>query len=78
MLFVCLFSIIEKRDNNNLLFVQYKKEARGLLTASSDYTLPNEMAEGRHKIENEVVLKDRMLDTVAIGRLLWSVEIKEA
>ncbi|CEP06915.1 hypothetical protein [Parasitella parasitica] len=58
--------------------MRYKKTARGLLTASSDYTLPSDLEEGRHEIKTEVVVKDRMLDTVAIGYLVWSIETKEA
>lgn len=48
------------------------------MTASSDYTLPSDLEEGSHEIKTQVVVKDRMLDTVAIGYLLWSVETKEA
>jgi hypothetical protein len=60
-----------------LFYIKYKKKARGLLTASSDYTLPSDLEEGKHEIKTEVVVKDRMLDTVAIAHLLWSVETKE-
>jgi hypothetical protein len=48
------------------------------LTASSDYTLPSDLEEGSHDIKTEVVVKDRMLDTVAIGYLTWRVERKES
>lgn len=57
--------------------LQYKKKARGLLTASSDFT-PPDLAEGKHTVNTEVVIKDRVLDTVAIAHLSWSVETKES
>jgi hypothetical protein len=36
------------------------------------------LGEGNHDIQNEVVVKDRMLDTVAIVYLTWAVQTKEA
>ncbi|KAI8890380.1 hypothetical protein K501DRAFT_236592 [Backusella circina FSU 941] len=76
---LALLSNLKKKDRAILisLKVEYKKKARGLLTASSDYTLPSDLEEGKHEISVEVVVKDRMLDTVAIAHLLWSVETKE-
>ncbi|KAI8097858.1 uncharacterized protein B0P05DRAFT_94591 [Gilbertella persicaria] len=75
---LALLSNLRKKDKAILTSIkmEYKKKARGLLTASSDYTLPSDLAEGRHDIITQVVVKDRMLDTVAIGYLVWCVEIK--
>ncbi|KAI9473737.1 MAG: hypothetical protein EXX96DRAFT_579155 [Benjaminiella poitrasii] len=77
---LALMSNLKKKDRAilNSIKMEYKKKARGLLTASSDYTLPNDLEEGRHEIQTEVVIKDRMLDTVAIAYLVWCVETKEA
>jgi hypothetical protein len=36
------------------------------------------LGDGKHEIENQVVIKDRMLDTVAVGHLTWTVETKDA
>lgn len=47
-----------------------------MLTASSDFTPSFEG--GKQEVETEVVIKDRMLDTVAIAHLGWLVESKEA
>jgi hypothetical protein len=51
------------------------KTARGLLTASSEFKIP---AEGSNDepVEQEVVIKDRMLDTVAVAKLVWLLEQK--
>ncbi|KAI8373768.1 hypothetical protein BD560DRAFT_446278 [Blakeslea trispora] len=75
---LALLSNLRKKDKAILTSIrmEYKKKARGLLTASSDYTLPTGLDEGRHDIATEVVVKDRMLDTVAIGHLVWCVEIR--
>ncbi|KAI7895495.1 uncharacterized protein EV154DRAFT_495113 [Mucor mucedo] len=77
---LALMSNLKKKDRAILVSIkmEYKKKARGLLTASSDYTLPSDLEEGRHEIKTQVVVKDRMLDTVAIAYLLWSVQTKEA
>ncbi|KAK4518044.1 uncharacterized protein ATC70_001394 [Mucor velutinosus] len=77
---LALMSNLKKKDKAILISIkmEYKKKARGLLTASSDYTLPSDLEEGRHEVKTEVVVKDRMLDTVAIGYLVWCVETKEA
>ncbi|KAG0736558.1 hypothetical protein G6F16_008153 [Rhizopus arrhizus] len=75
-----LMSNLKKKDRAILknIKIEYKKKARGLLTAGSDYTLPSNLGEGNHDIQNEVVVKDRMLDTVAIVYLTWAVQTKEA
>jgi hypothetical protein len=52
------------------------KKARGLLTASSDYTLPSDFS-GKNEVQTEVVVKDRTLDTVALATLVWVVERKD-
>ncbi|KAI8973778.1 hypothetical protein BDF20DRAFT_884000 [Mycotypha africana] len=76
---LALMSNLKKKDRAILksITMEYKKKARGLLTATSDYTLPNDLEEGRHELKTEVVIKDRMLDTVAIGYLVWCVETKD-
>jgi hypothetical protein len=56
--------------------LQYKKTARGLLTASSEFKIP-EGYNGTDEVEHEVVIKDRMLDTVAIAKLVWRLEQSE-
>ncbi|KAI8341953.1 hypothetical protein BC941DRAFT_510038 [Chlamydoabsidia padenii] len=56
--------------------VKYVKKARGLLTASSDYTLPTDYT-GTNEVQTEVVVKDRQLDTVALATLVWVVDRKE-
>lgn len=56
--------------------LQYKKTARGLLTASSEFKIPVEY-NGAEEIDHEVVIKDRMLDTVAIAKLVWRLEQSE-
>ncbi|KAI9312112.1 hypothetical protein BX666DRAFT_1866618 [Dichotomocladium elegans] len=76
---LALMSTIKPKDRAILisLRMEYKKKARGLLTASSDFTPPT-FDIGTQEIETEVVIKDRMLDTVAIGHFVWMVETKEA
>ncbi|KAI9250151.1 hypothetical protein BDA99DRAFT_522990 [Phascolomyces articulosus] len=76
---LALMSTLGKKDRAILtsLKMEYKKKARGLLTASSDFTPPT-YAAGKQDIETMVVIKDRMLDTVAIAHLGWSVDTKEA
>ncbi|KAL1936759.1 hypothetical protein VTP01DRAFT_893 [Rhizomucor pusillus] len=76
---LALMSTLKKKDRAILvgLNMEYKKKARGLLTASSDFT-PPDLAEGKHTVNTEVVIKDRVLDTVAIAHLSWSVETKES
>ncbi|CAO3595786.1 unnamed protein product [Absidia cylindrospora] len=56
--------------------VKYVKKARGLLTASSDYTLPKDLT-GKNEVQTEVVIKDRTLDTVALASLVWVVDSKD-
>ncbi|KAI9494641.1 hypothetical protein BDB00DRAFT_817631 [Zychaea mexicana] len=75
---LALMSTIGQKDRAILvsLKMEYKKKARGLLTASSDFTPPPFTA-GRQDIVTEVVIKDRMLDTVAIAHLGWAVDSKE-
>lgn len=77
---LALLSNLRKKDRAILVSIkmEYKKKARGLLTASSDYTLPSDLEDGSHEIKTEVVVKDRMLDTVAVGHLVWSVQTKES
>ncbi|KAI9478696.1 MAG: hypothetical protein EXX96DRAFT_595878 [Benjaminiella poitrasii] len=52
------------------LDLQFKKKARGLLTASTDFQL----LEDDKEVEMNVVIKDGTLDTVAIANLLWVIE----
>ncbi|RCI05430.1 hypothetical protein CU098_013499 [Rhizopus stolonifer] len=75
-----LMSNLKKKDRAILknIRIEYEKNASGLLTASSDYTFPKSLEEGNHDIKNEVIIKDRMLDTVAIAYLTWAVQTKEA
>ncbi|KAI8974130.1 hypothetical protein BDB01DRAFT_807711 [Pilobolus umbonatus] len=77
---LALLSNLKKKDRAILIAfnMEYKKKAKGLLTASSDYTLPSDLEEGSHEIKVEVVVKDRSLDTVAIAHLLWNVQTKDA
>ncbi|CAO3620961.1 unnamed protein product [Mucor hiemalis] len=77
---LALLSNLRKKDRAILVSIkmEYKKKARGLLTASSDYTLPSDLEDGSHEIKTEVVVKDRMLDTVAVGHLVWTVQTKES
>ncbi|KAI7879304.1 Thioesterase/thiol ester dehydrase-isomerase [Lichtheimia hyalospora FSU 10163] len=76
---LALMSTLKNKDRAILvsLRMEYKKKARGLLTASSDFT-PPALEGGKQEMETEVVIKDRMLDTVAIAHLGWLVESKEA
>ncbi|KAJ8663881.1 hypothetical protein O0I10_000156 [Lichtheimia ornata] len=76
---LALMSTLKNKDRAILvsLRMEYKKKARGLLTASSDFT-PPAFEGGKQEVETEVVIKDRMLDTVAIAHLGWLVESKEA
>ncbi|CAO3669203.1 unnamed protein product [Rhizopus stolonifer] len=55
------------------LELEFKKKARGLITASTDFTMPD-MNEKEQQVKMDVVVKDRMLDTVAIAHLVWRVE----
>ncbi|CAO3664362.1 unnamed protein product [Umbelopsis ramanniana] len=71
------YSTLKKEDSANLanFSIEYMKTARGLLTASSEFKFP---AEGstHEPVEQEVVIKDRMLDTVAVAKLVWLLEQK--
>jgi hypothetical protein len=59
------------------MFKQFKKKARGLLTASTDFTLPTEdESSSKQEMKIQVVVKDRTLDTVAIAHLVWLIEKK--
>ncbi|KAI8983488.1 hypothetical protein BDB01DRAFT_790982 [Pilobolus umbonatus] len=73
---LCLSSCL-KDDQYSLnllsLEMEYKKKARGLLTASTEYVL-GEMKGDKEQAKLDVVVKDRSLDTVAIAHLIWSIE----
>ncbi|OBZ91609.1 hypothetical protein A0J61_00347 [Choanephora cucurbitarum] len=79
-----LLSILkDSKDEITLLSLEleFKKKARGLLTASTDFNLPeNEQIEvdvdGQRQVKIDVVVKDRTLDTVAIAHLVWMVQSK--
>ncbi|KAG2220270.1 hypothetical protein INT45_009885 [Circinella minor] len=75
---LAITSTLGKKDRAILtsLKMEYKKKARGLLTASSDFT-PPQYTVGRQEVQTVVVIKDRMLDTVAIGHFDWAVDTKE-
>ncbi|KAI8379390.1 uncharacterized protein BYT42DRAFT_495985 [Radiomyces spectabilis] len=75
---LALVSTLQDKDTATLksLQIEYKKKARGLLTASSDFSLPSDL-EQQQEIETLVVVKDRMLDTVAIAHLTWVINRKE-
>ncbi|CAO3636382.1 unnamed protein product [Cunninghamella echinulata] len=75
---LALTSNLKPKDRTILvsLNMQYQKKARGLLTASSEYILPNDFT-GKNEIKTEVILKDRKLDTVATATLVWLVERKD-
>lgn len=46
------------------------------MTASSEFKVPESFS-GKDRVEHEVVIKDRMLDTVAVAKLVWMLELKE-
>ncbi|RUS22001.1 hypothetical protein BC937DRAFT_90674 [Endogone sp. FLAS-F59071] len=73
---VAALSTLSKKDRAILtsLKIDFKKKARGLITASSQFTLDDQT--GRREIEHEVVLRDYSLEAVAIAHLTWSVETK--
>ncbi|KAI8081426.1 uncharacterized protein BX664DRAFT_340368 [Halteromyces radiatus] len=54
--------------------IKYEKKARGLLTATSEYSLPKDL-NGKNEIHTEVIVKDRTLDTVALAEFVWMVEL---
>ncbi|KAG2234496.1 hypothetical protein INT48_004875 [Thamnidium elegans] len=78
-----LLSSLKDKEEITLLSLEleFKKKARGLLTASTDFTLPqdtdkDEEEVSSRKVNVQVVVKDRTLDTVAIAHLVWVVEKK--
>ncbi|KAI8348270.1 hypothetical protein BD560DRAFT_358739 [Blakeslea trispora] len=79
-----LLSILKDSKDEIILVsleLEFKKKARGLLTASTDFNLPgNEQIEvdvdGQRQVKIDVVVKDRTLDTVAIAHLVWIVQSK--
>ncbi|KAI7896758.1 uncharacterized protein EV154DRAFT_584922, partial [Mucor mucedo] len=74
---LCLLSNLQPKDEISLmsLELEFVKKARGLLTASTDFTF-EEGEEPTQEVKLQVVVKDRTLDTVAIAHLVWSVEQK--
>ncbi|GAA5805805.1 hypothetical protein HPULCUR_011331 [Helicostylum pulchrum] len=69
------------KDKEEITLLSLELEARGLLTASTDFTLPqdtdkDEEEMSSRKVNVQVVVKDRTLDTVAIAHLVWVVEKK--
>ncbi|KAI8084143.1 uncharacterized protein B0P05DRAFT_536300 [Gilbertella persicaria] len=79
-----LLSILkDSKDEITLvsLELEFMKKARGLLTASTDFNLPeNENiqvdADGQRQVKIDVVVKDRTLDTVAVAHLVWMIQGK--
>lgn len=69
------FTVYTKTCYKLLFSPQFKKKARGLLTASTDFTL-QEGEESTQQVNIQVVVKDRTLDTVAIAHIVWLVEQK--
>ncbi|RCH88108.1 hypothetical protein CU097_004344 [Rhizopus azygosporus] len=69
-----LSSLSDDKDEVSLssLELEFKKKARGLITASTDFTMP-EITEEKQEVKMDVIVKDRMLDTVAIVHLVWTV-----
>lgn len=76
-----LSSLQDDKDEIELVSLEldFKKKAHGLLTASTDFTLPEiddkDDASSR-EVKIQVVVKDRTLDTVAIAHLIWAVNKK--
>ncbi|KAG1061242.1 hypothetical protein G6F42_027730 [Rhizopus arrhizus] len=70
-----LSSLKDDKDEITLisLELEFIKKARGLLTASTDFAIPDEDAK---EVKIDVVVKDRTLDTVAIAHLVWNIENK--
>ncbi|KAL1921819.1 uncharacterized protein VTP21DRAFT_10461 [Calcarisporiella thermophila] len=62
------------RANLVSLSVEYLKKSRGLITGTAHFQL--EDGPEKQEIVSEVVLKDMVLDTVAIVKLTWEVEAK--
>ncbi|ORZ08093.1 hypothetical protein BCR42DRAFT_425213 [Absidia repens] len=76
---LALLSTLKPKDRAILTSVkmEFKKKARGLLTASSDFTPPSTNEES-NEANTVVVIKDRLLDTVAVAHLVWNVKRSEA
>ncbi|CAO3626783.1 unnamed protein product [Mucor fragilis] len=70
-----LSSLKDDKDEITLvsLELEFIKKARGLLTASTDFTIPDEDTK---EVKIDVVVKDRTLDTVAIAHLVWDIKSK--
>ncbi|SAL95719.1 hypothetical protein [Absidia glauca] len=75
---LALLSTLKAKDRAILTSVnmEFKKKARGLLTASSDFTPPSTNEES-NEAKTVVVIKDRLLDTVAVAHLVWNVKRSE-
>ncbi|KAI8880927.1 hypothetical protein K501DRAFT_296163 [Backusella circina FSU 941] len=60
------------------LELEFKKKARGLITASTDVNLPdnNQLSEETSQVKSVVVVKDRTLETVAIAHFVWIIDRK--
>ncbi|KAI9266020.1 hypothetical protein BY458DRAFT_512853 [Sporodiniella umbellata] len=58
------------------LELEYKKKARGLITASTDFVMPVLAEKEEKDVKMDVIIKDRTLDTVSIAHLVWKVENK--
>ncbi|ORX61299.1 hypothetical protein DM01DRAFT_1365562 [Hesseltinella vesiculosa] len=72
---LALLSTLAAKDRAILtsLKMEFSKKARGLLTASSDFAPPT-MNEESNEANTVVVIKDRVLDTVAVAHLVWNVK----
>ncbi|KAI8070053.1 hypothetical protein BC940DRAFT_20404 [Gongronella butleri] len=78
---LALLSTLGPKDRAILIEIkmEFTKKARGLLTASSDFTPPmttetTEANEEGNEAKTVVVIKDRVLDTVAEAHLTWNVK----
>ncbi|KAI8987709.1 hypothetical protein BDF20DRAFT_815624 [Mycotypha africana] len=59
------------------LKIDFKKKARGLIAASTEFCLPEQGDQDSEnspsKLKMNVVLKDRTLETVAVAHLIWHI-----
>ncbi|OZJ03807.1 hypothetical protein BZG36_03015 [Bifiguratus adelaidae] len=70
-------STLGKKDRAILvaLNIEYKKKARGLITATAQFDLGKES--GKRDIDEEVILMDSNLDVLAVAKLTWAIETKD-
>ena len=55
--------------------MEYTKKARGTITATCDFVVPEEA--GKHDLEVDGILTDKSGDVVATARATWRIEIFE-